>query len=151
MSELSLSEFAERLNELIPDLLRGVLRRDTDELTQGKITMPQLLACQYLCREGLSNMTALANFMGVTTAAVTGVVDRLVRAGYVGRCFDPQDRRVVNIELSAKGKEMVKKFKEQKKRMAIEVFKNLTEADRKNYLRIITQIKDVLSREQPVH
>jgi DNA-binding MarR family transcriptional regulator len=148
MPELSLSEFADRLNELMPELLRGVLRRDANEVSQGKITMPQLLTCQYLYKEGLSNMTALANFMGVTTAAVTGVVDRLVKAGYVGRRFDPQDRRVINIELTAKGKGMVTKLKEQKRRMSIEVFKNLSEADRKIFLRIITRMRDILSKEQ---
>ncbi len=151
MPELSLSEFAERLNELIPELLRGVLRRDADEITQGKITMPQLLLCQYLCKEGLSNMTALANFMGVTTAAVTGIVGRLVKGGYAGRRYCPADRRIINIELTARGKEMVRKFKQQKQRMAIEVFRNLSEADRKNYLRILTRIKDVLSKEQDAH
>lgn len=97
-------------------------------------------------------MTALANFMGVTTAAATGVVERLVKAGYAGRRFDPQDRRVINIELTVRGREMVRKFKEEKRRMAIEVFKNLSQEDRKNYLRILTRIKDVLSKEQgPVH
>jgi len=148
MPELSVSEFADRINDLMPELLRGVLKRDTDQICCGKITMPQLLVCDYLYKEGLSNMTALANFMGVTTAAATGIVDRLVKSGFVGRQYDAQDRRVINIELSAKGREMVRKFKEGKRRMTVEVFKNLTEADRKNYLRIMTRIKDILSRGQ---
>lgn len=148
MSELSLAEFADRLNELIPQLLKEVLRRGADEVTQGKITMPQLLLCQYLTKGAPANMTQLANFMGVTTAAVTGIVERLVKAGYARRRYNPQDRRVINIELTAAGKGMVRRFREEKRRMAIGVFKNLSEADRKNYLRILTRIKDVLSKEQ---
>jgi predicted transcriptional regulator len=37
----------------------------------------------------------LAKMTGLTTGAVTGVVDRLARAGYVTRAQDPQDRRRV--------------------------------------------------------
>jgi DNA-binding MarR family transcriptional regulator len=37
----------------------------------------------------------LAEMTGLSTGAVTGVVDRLERAGYVSRAQDPQDRRRV--------------------------------------------------------
>jgi DNA-binding MarR family transcriptional regulator len=39
----------------------------------------------------------LAELAGLTSGAVTGVVDRLVRAGYVARLPDPADRRSVTI------------------------------------------------------
>ena len=51
------------------------------------------------------HMTAgeLARATGLTTASITGVVDRLEAAGYVRRQSDPQDRRrvVVTIVLEA--------------------------------------------------
>ena len=37
----------------------------------------------------------LAEMTGLSTGAVTGLVDRLERAGYVTRAQDPQDRRRV--------------------------------------------------------
>jgi DNA-binding MarR family transcriptional regulator len=43
---------------------------------------------------------ALAAEAGLTTGAVTGVVDRLERAGYARRVPDPVDRRRVNIEVT---------------------------------------------------
>jgi DNA-binding MarR family transcriptional regulator len=43
---------------------------------------------------------ALATEAGLTTGAVTGVVDRLERAGYARRVPDPADRRRVNIEVT---------------------------------------------------
>ncbi|MFO7170604.1 MAG: MarR family transcriptional regulator [Chloroflexota bacterium] len=45
-------------------------------------------------------MTAgeLAELTGLTTGAITGVVDRLEQAGYVRRTRDPHDRRKVVIE-----------------------------------------------------
>jgi DNA-binding MarR family transcriptional regulator len=43
---------------------------------------------------------ALAAEAGLTTGAVTGVVDRLERAGYARRVPDPADRRRVKIEVT---------------------------------------------------
>jgi len=43
---------------------------------------------------------ALAAETGLTTGAITGVVDRLECAGYARRVPDPADRRRVNIEVT---------------------------------------------------
>jgi DNA-binding MarR family transcriptional regulator len=40
----------------------------------------------------------LAELTGLTTAAVTGIIDRLEEAGYVRRANDPKDRRRTIIE-----------------------------------------------------
>lgn len=42
----------------------------------------------------------LAELTGLTTGAITGLVDRLERAGFVQRTKDPRDRRRVIIELN---------------------------------------------------
>ena len=42
----------------------------------------------------------LAQLSGLTTAAVTAVLDRLERAGYARRVRDPKDRRQVIVELT---------------------------------------------------
>lgn len=43
---------------------------------------------------------ALAAESGLTTGAVTGVIDRLERAGYARRAPDPTDRRRVRVEVT---------------------------------------------------
>jgi DNA-binding MarR family transcriptional regulator len=45
---------------------------------------------------------ALATESGLTTGAVTGVIDRLERAGYARRVPDPADRRRVKLEVTPK-------------------------------------------------
>lgn len=40
----------------------------------------------------------LAELTGLTTGAVTGIIDRLEKAGYVRRVNDPKDRRITIIE-----------------------------------------------------
>ena len=51
-------------------------------------------------REGPVAAGRLAEASGLTTAAVTAVIDRLERAGYARRVGDPNDRRRVLVELT---------------------------------------------------
>jgi DNA-binding MarR family transcriptional regulator len=54
--------------------------------------------------ENSGGLTAgeLAAQAGLTTGAVTGVVDRLERAGFARRVADPADRRRVKVEVTPK-------------------------------------------------
>src|SRR5436190_4615549 len=56
-------------------------------------------ALELLIDTGASTAGRLAEVMGLTTGAVTRVVDRLEQAGYVKRETDPADRRRVVIEI----------------------------------------------------
>jgi DNA-binding MarR family transcriptional regulator len=54
--------------------------------------------------ENNGGMTAgeLAEAVGLTTGAVTGVIDRLERVGFARRVSDPADRRRVKVEVTPK-------------------------------------------------
>ena len=53
-----------------------------------------------LTRFGSMTAGKLTNMSGLTTGAVTGVIDRLERAGYARRADNPTDRRSVIVELT---------------------------------------------------
>ena len=58
--------------------------------------------CLDLAARSGEPMTAgrIAELSGLSTGAVTGVIDRLERAGYVRRVRDPHDRRKVLVEVT---------------------------------------------------
>jgi len=141
---LTLQEFADRLGEVMPVVIKEFSRRQTRELFKGKITLPQILIMEFLKKKGVSKMKDLAAFLGVSTAAVTGIVERLVRYAYAERQFDPADRRVIKIRLTARGQGLIRKIEEQRRRMVIDIFSKISEADRQDYLRILMQVRDVL-------
>lgn len=58
-------------------------------------------------REGPVPAGRLAEASGLTTAAVTAVIDRLEKAGYARRTADPDDRRRVLVELTPLARERV--------------------------------------------
>jgi hypothetical protein len=60
---------------------------------------PADLVCMCLLQlHGPATPGWIAEMTGLSTGAVTGVVDRLERAGYVTRARDPQDRRRVIVK-----------------------------------------------------
>lgn len=148
MSQSSLSAFADQINEVMPVMIKEFARRQANELYKGKITLPQFLVLDFLSRQAESKMTALARFMNVTTAAMTGIVDRLVRDGYIVRAGAPEDRRIIRVKLTAKGADLVKKINRERRQMVIEVFGQISQRERQEYLKILLHIRDILIQEK---
>jgi DNA-binding MarR family transcriptional regulator len=144
MSEVSLLEFADKIRQIMPQIMREFSRHQADELHKGKITLPQFLILENLNSQGPLTMTALASYMHVTTAAMTGIVDRLVRDGYVVRALEPNDRRIIRIKISTKGAVLVDKFNKNQRAMILKIFGKISDKDRRDYLRILMQIRDIL-------
>lgn len=143
----SLSDFADRLNQIMPLVMRKLSRYHENELYKGKITFQQFLVLELLYQEKELTMSQIAQAMNVSTPAISGIVDRLVRERYVERVYSREDRRVIKVRLTSKGNDLVKRINDQKRRLAIKIFEKISEEDRKSYLRILTQIKDIILKE----
>jgi len=148
MTGISIVDFAGKMNRIMPEIMKGFARRQNNDVYKGKITLPQLLILELLSRQGASKMTDLAKFMKVTTAASTGIVQRLVLLGYVQREYDQSDRRIIRIKLSTKGTELLKKISQQRTQSVTKIFGQISENDRGEYLRILMQVKDILDKEE---
>lgn len=144
---LSAHDFADQMNEVMPVILKRFVRMQAEELNKGQITPPQILILEFLNRKGPSKMTDIARFMGTSTAASTGIVNRLVKSGYVIRSFDEKDRRIVKIKIVAKGLDLAKKISFNRRNMLINIFGRISEQDRFDYLRILKKIRDNLIKE----
>jgi DNA-binding MarR family transcriptional regulator len=73
----------------------GVLYSQTAAARLG--IAPTDLECLDWIARGPVTAGALAQVTGLTTGAITGVIDRLERAGFARRTPDPDDRRKVNV------------------------------------------------------
>jgi DNA-binding MarR family transcriptional regulator len=140
MGDKALMEFADKVLEIS----RGFMKYYAERAYKVKLTLSQIAILDILSRSKKSKMSDMARYMGITTAAMTGIIDRLVRDGYVSRISDPDDRRVINIKLTGKGISVVKSLLEQKKSMITKVFGVLSAKERTEYLKILTRIQDGL-------
>jgi MarR family transcriptional regulator, organic hydroperoxide resistance regulator len=66
-------------------------------------------------KEG-ANSRMLARHLGVTSGNVTGIVDRLVEQGLISRIPSPSDRRVIRLEATEKGRELLANLMEAQSR-----------------------------------
>lgn len=145
MTQNGLIEFADKVDEYMRSIFNDHLHAHDNEILKGKVTMPQFIIMDYLLRKGESNMTELARYMHVTTAAMTGMVERLVRDRSVERVYDSGDRRVVKVHLTPGGQQLVKKINAQRRRMIIRMFGKLSGTDRSTYLAILAKIKQAMA------
>jgi len=145
---ISVHEFADKMSDVMPVMIKEFSRRHASEIYKGKITLPQFLILNFLHGNEDSKMSDLAHFMSVSTAAMTGMVDRLVKNGYAAREYDPGDRRIIKIKLTNKGDELARKINHQRHQMIIDVFGKVSETDRSDYLRVLMKIKEILERRK---
>lgn len=147
-AKTALSEFADELNNFLPNLLKEFHRRQPNELYKGEITLQQYITLNFLSSQKDAAMGAIAKCLRVSLPAATGVVDRLIRGAYCVRRGDPKDRRIVRISITPKGKKIVKKISRQRKNMIIKAFGKISAEERWQYLSILKKIGDALRNEK---
>ncbi len=73
------------------------------------LTMHQMKALHLLGQCGALTVGALAERQGTKLPAASVLADNLVHAGFVERSEDPEDRRRVQLRLTARGEEVVRR------------------------------------------
>src|SRR3954463_15776274 len=93
------------------------------------ISSSDLECLDFLNLEGRVTAGRLAELTGLTTGAITGVVDRLERAGYVRRERDESDRRKVFIAIVPENVAKVGRFYEHLQRGMLELWETYSDAE----------------------
>ncbi len=118
----------DRMSELKPALDRKMRVRLPDDLRADlqSVTIHQLEALSLLDRGGL-RMSELARELDISEPASTALADRLVRGRLVERRADPDDRRIVRLELSEKGRDLMSRWGAHRRRMMTATFEVLSD------------------------
>ncbi len=77
----------------------------TERLLKAGVSMSHLHVMGILSRHGDTPMSRLADLLDVSMSNATGLVDRMEERGFVERVRVPDDRRVVLVRLSERGRE----------------------------------------------
>src|SRR3989338_5015719 len=92
---------------LMPHIMRGM---QLDFFVERGVTQTQFLLLSAIRAYTRCPMGTLARNLHVSMPTVSGIVDRLVRAGYVRRHALPEDRRQVLVELGPKAEAFFRDF-----------------------------------------
>ncbi len=95
------------LNEVLVRLFRNINVIEERAICTGDykdVTANDMHVIEAIDMEEARNMSRVARSLGVTTGTLTIAVNSLVKKGYVERARSEEDRRVVLVSLSEKGK-----------------------------------------------
>ncbi|MEY5019550.1 MAG: hypothetical protein RLZ22_638 [Verrucomicrobiota bacterium] len=102
---------ADRLADFVLFTQRSCILNLSTELNKGNISFSQFFLLTYLSSEEYLTMSDIAKKMGHSTAAATGLVDRLEKLSYVERTHAAEDRRKIMVRITRKGTELVSKMR----------------------------------------
>ena len=130
----------ERLADLIMALQRCFILHLSEELSRGQVSFAQFFLLGHIaCQESLS-MSEVAEKMNHSTAAATGLVDRLENLSYVQRTHAPNDRRKVLVKITPKGSALVDAIRQDMISNLQQVMVQLTVEEQRNWLCIYEKI-----------
>ncbi len=131
---------AEQLSHIIMELQRCFVLQLSKELAPGNVSFPQFFLLAYLDQKEVLTMTAIAQKMGHTTAAASGLVARLENLDFLVRSHAPEDRRKVMVCITEKGSALVRRIREEMVGNLMKMMAQLEPEEQKAWLQIYTKI-----------
>ncbi|MCF8012685.1 MAG: MarR family transcriptional regulator [Clostridiales bacterium] len=98
------------IDKLIRDIHKNLVQYTKQNLKQNGLTMPRFTVLWHITKAQPVNMSYLHKKMYIANSTLTIIVDKLVEEGLVKRYRNPDDRRVVLLELTKDGDELLCKM-----------------------------------------
>ncbi len=131
---------AERLADIFTSLQRSFVLNLSKELSRGNVSFSQYCLLGFLALQRHLTMSEIAQRMGHTTAAATGLVDRLEKLGHVKRTHGQDDRRKILVEITQSGKALVSEVKDDMVSNLLKMMAHLDSAEQKGWVQIYEKI-----------
>ncbi len=141
MEEAQLDKLAEDLIETITQ----VFHRFRDERRwrgAEDLSFPQIMLLLQLDREGPMSAGEMARNLCVTQGVITRMVDRLMQKGFIERVRKEEDRRVVILSLTARGKRKASRIRKVMVEETKGVLRTVASREREELQALLQRIRD---------
>jgi DNA-binding MarR family transcriptional regulator len=123
------------------------LRQEAQNLNGPEnLAAGQIFLLVKLCRKGICNASDVANLIGISSGAVTGMTDKLVSMGLIQRERSETDRRVVLFNITDKGKETIQRIRDQRFNRLTELFRQISNNELETTINVFNKITDLLEK-----
>ncbi len=139
-SDSEIRSDCEKLADILTVLQRCFLMNLSKELARGKVSFPQYFLLGFLAQQKHLTMSEIAAKMGHTTAAATGLVDRLEKIGYVRRTHASDDRRKIEVQITPPGQCLVAQIREDMVTNLGGMMRLLSPAEQRAWLQVYEKI-----------
>ena len=132
--------------ELMPYIIRGV---QLEFFVKRGVTQTQFLLLVAIRAYPRCTMSVLAHNLHVSLPTASGIVERLVRAGYVRRVPRADDRRHVVVELTGKAQRFFRAFQRIIRRRWEEALRSLDVEELRAFHHVVTKLRQRLQQDTP--
>ena len=135
----------ETLNELLVRLFKDLMEIEEKALITEEfkdITNNDMHIIEAVGMERPKNMSEIAKLMSVTTGTLTKAMDGLTRKGYVERRRDTEDKRVVKVSLTDRGRRAYYHHENFHRQMIEHIKDGLDENEMKTVVCSLTKLVD---------
>lgn len=122
------------------DSWRRVQRQLEKNLSPIGLTITELKILKSLSAEGPSPMTKFASEFFLSAPSVTGVIDRLENEGLVARERGSEDRRVVTVRITHKGRERLEAGLKLNKQFMTRALRPLSSHEAKQLVELMAKV-----------
>lgn len=99
-----------------------------------------ILALGHLSMHGKARPSHIAEELGLTPPTVTNLTDKLVKRKLAVRLLDENDRRIILLDITDEGRDMLQRANEEGHSLRKELFNKLTDEERKQMLHIFQKL-----------
>ena len=131
---------AERLADIFTVLQRCFMLKLSKELSRGHVSFPQYCLLGFLREDNQLTMSEIARRMAHSTAAATGLIDRLEALGHVKRMHAKDDRRKVLVQITTSGAALCAEVREDMIANLLKMMEVLDDQEQKTWLQIYEKI-----------
>ena len=131
---------AERLADIFTAIQRSFILQLSKELSRGNVSFAQYCLLGFLGQQEHLTMSEIAQRMGHTTAAATGLVDRLEKLGHVHRTHAKEDRRKIQVQITATGLTLVTEVRDDMVTNLIRFLGYLEPGEQKTWVKIYEKL-----------
>ncbi|AJE54037.1 MarR family winged helix-turn-helix transcriptional regulator [Paenibacillus polymyxa] len=118
-----------------------------NKMFNENLGISHILILSYLNSYVKCRPSDLARLLGLTPPTLTHLSGKLVQKGLVVRVADEEDRRIVYLQITDTGIEMLNKAQEDGRQLRRELFENLTEEERESLLSVYGKLNKVMSED----
>lgn len=113
-----------------------------NKINQTGLSRTHDMILEILATEGAQSPSRLAESLFITSGGITGVSDKLVKAGLAKRKRDEHDRRVVYLEITEEGRRVLEEIREQRNYLMKKMVGHLTDEEIQDLIRIYGKLLD---------
>jgi len=146
MEKETVASRAERIYFFLPKIMENLFFGTRQKLEYPDITITQIRTLRILVENDNCTMSELGDHACVTLGTMTTTVNHLVKNKLVKRIRSTQDRRLVRVQLTDYGKEIIQEHQQRCKEQLAGAIQGLKEEEQERLLTAFSDIDSIVTK-----